>query len=68
MGAVLRETAALPRLSESGSATPEVQAAALVFATTERLASTVRVELGRGALAGVVRYPRALGVSAGRSP
>ncbi len=41
-------------LSESGRATPAAPAAALVLATSERLASTGHIERSREALAGVV--------------
>jgi hypothetical protein len=59
----VRRLTSVARLVLSGSV-----AAALVLATSERLASGGRVELGRGALAGVVRAFRAFRDPARRPP
>jgi hypothetical protein len=46
-------------MSDTGSATAGGMAAALMLATSRLLASTGRLEVGRGALAGVERAFRA---------
>ena len=55
----------LPDLSDTDSATASGAAAALVLAMSGLLASTGRVELGRGALAGVVLAIRPSGCGPG---